>query len=453
MKKILALVLALVMVLLCATAFAGTITVDNVKNGETYHAYKLLNYTHDGEAWSYYLTASEYSSFGSVLEGVGFEFTASSDGTIYTLNETNLTAAQITSALKNADLTNALQHVSKTASADGALTFDEDLEVGYWYVTSSVGALTSLQSYDAEALVVEKNSIPGENKTQSAASDGTYAKTTLDFNVGDTVYYNVDITDGQGTDQAITLTDTMTDGLTLNQDAITVTKDGTALTKDTDYTLTTNAHGFTLTLLATYVSTLNNADVVKVKYSAVINEAAVVDDADDNSNTATLSYSNQTETQTIYVETYDINLYKKDGEGANANALAGAKFNLYSTSTGGTALTFLSDSTGYYLSTASGASAEIDAGDGTGVNIRGLEPGTYYFEETVAPSGYNKLNERKSVVVNSGATGAAEITVVNNAGTQLPSTGGIGTTIFYIVGGLLVIGAAVILVARRKSHE
>jgi LPXTG-motif cell wall-anchored protein len=46
-----------------------------------------------------------------------------------------------------------------------------------------------------------------------------------------------------------------------------------------------------------------------------------------------------------------------------------------------------------------------------------------------------------------------EVTVVNKAGTELPSTGGIGTTIFYVVGGLLVIGAAVILIARRKVSE
>ena len=113
MKKLISLVLALALVLAVATAFAGTITVDNVKNGETYHAYKLLNYTNSGNAWSYYLTADEYASFGSVLEGVGFSFTASADGSQYTLNENSLTADQITTALKDADLTNALQHVTK----------------------------------------------------------------------------------------------------------------------------------------------------------------------------------------------------------------------------------------------------------------------------------------------------------------------------------------------------
>jgi len=139
-----------------------------------------------------------------------------------------------------------------------------------------------------------------------------------------------------------------------------------------------------------------------------------------------------------------VNLKKTDG----TNALAGAKFNLFTSETGGTALTFSKDNTGYYLDAE--GTAEIDAGDGTGVNIRGLEPGTYWFEETVAPDGYNKLDERKSVEVVKDATATAEITVINESGSVLPSTGGIGTTMFYIVGSVLVIGAAVVLISKRR---
>ena len=142
-------------------------------------------------------------------------------------------------------------------------------------------------------------------------------------------------------------------------------------------------------------------------------------------------------------------LYKTDG----SSALSGAKFNLFTSETGGTALTFESDSTGYYLSTAAGADAEIDAGAGTGVNIRGLEPGDYWFEETDAPDGYNKMAGRTKVTVTSGQTAAAEVTVVNNAGSELPSTGGIGTTIFYIAGAVLVLGAVAIIIARRKAEH
>jgi fimbrial isopeptide formation D2 family protein/LPXTG-motif cell wall-anchored protein len=451
MKKILALVLALVMVLAVATAFAGTITVDNVKNGETYHAYKLLNYTKNGNAWSYYLTPAQYTSFGSVLEGIGFEFTASSDGTIYTLNETDMTADQITAALKNADLTNALQHVSKTASADGALTFDDNLEVGYWYVTSSLGALTSLQSYDEQALVVEKNTIPSEDKKQSATEGSGYTDNTLDFNIGDTVYYQVEITDGKGTDSAITLTDTMTDGLTYNDDAKVYFNNVEVTAGDDTFSVNHNspASGFTIVFTAEYVEGLAENDVVTVKYSAVINENAVIN-SDANTNTATLEYEQQTQTDSVKLKTYDFIVYKTDG----TNFLNGAEFKLYDAATGGNQILIADDGEGeYHKDDTADTTVTIDINSETGCHVRGLKPGTYYLEEVVVPAGYNKLAEREEVVITATQTTAVGVTVVNNTGTQLPSTGGIGTTIFYIVGGILLIGAAVILVARRKAHD
>ena len=104
--------------------------------------------------------------------------------------------------------------------------------------------------------------------------------------------------------------------------------------------------------------------------------------------------------------------------------------------------------------------------------LSGLKPGTYVIEETHAPDGYNKIDGQKTLIIEWDATngfsiGAGsdkdftmttngvmyEITIQNFGGTTLPSTGGIGTTIFYILGGLLVIGAAVILVARRKAQD
>lgn len=105
------------------------------------------------------------------------------------------------------------------------------------------------------------------------------------------------------------------------------------------------------------------------------------------------------------------------------------------------------------------------------IALHGLDAGIYKLEETKAPAGYNKLNGDVTVEIMSsqdvdvgneqfatvrlvnGTVAVDEIDVENNHGTELPSTGGIGTTIFYILGGLLVIGAAVILVARRKAQD
>lgn len=446
MKKLIALMLALAMVMVVVVASAGTIELQNVIDGETYTAYKILNYSEssNGSSISYYLTSDEYSDIGAILEAAGFEFTASSDGTQYYVNNAeDFDAAGAAESLRGAELGDALgKHTA--VGADGAASFT-DLEPGYYFVTSSAGTLCALHSDDEIAAAVEKNTVPEEDKKQSA--DGTdYTDDTLDFNIGDTVYYQVEITDGKGTNAAIVLTDEMSSGLTLDQNSITVKK-GEAAIDSQYYTLSSSASEFTLTLKANYVATLDENEVVTVQYRATINENAAID-SDTNTNTATLTYSEQTQTDIVKLETYDILLKKVDN---NHAALAGAKFNLFTQETEGTALKFSKDGTGYYLD--GNGEVEIDADDGTGVNIRGLAPGTYWLEETVVPEGYNKLAARVSVEVKSGATSPAEVTVVNQAGTELPSTGGMGTTIFYVIGGLLIIGAAVVLVARRKAHD
>ena len=87
--------------------------------------------------------------------------------------------------------------------------------------------------------------------------------------------------------------------------------------------------------------------------------------------------------------------------------------------------------------------------------VYGLDAGTYELVETQAPTGFNKMTEPTEVTISKDAeTGIAnieEVTVENLTGLQLPSTGGMGTTVLYIVGGVLVLGAIIFLVRRRSS--
>ena len=140
-------------------------------------------------------------------------------------------------------------------------------------------------------------------------------------------------------------------------------------------------------------------------------------------------------------------LKKTDG----TNFLNGAGFKLYDAATDGNMITVNKDNKGYYVD--ANADEEIMVDNANGVNVRGLEPGTYYLEETTVPDGYNKLSAREEVTITTGATETVEITVINNAGAQLPSTGGIGTTIFYVVGGVLVLAAVVLLVTKKRMSE
>lgn len=428
---------------------AASIDVQNVLDGETYTAYKILNYTtnSDKTAYSYYLTAEQYASIGSALETAGFAFTQSSDGTRYTVNNAEtVDVAAAAESLAGANLGNALGKYTAVGE-DGEVVF-ENLPVGYYFVTTTAGSLCALHSEGAIAKAVEKNTVPSVDKTQATSATGTYTNDTLDFNIGDTVYYQLEVKDGKGTNHDIVLTDVMTSGLTFDPDSITVEKGGETVATSNYSVTDKSATGFKLTLNAAYVATLNENDTVVVKFTAKINTNAVID-SDTNTNTVTLKYSEQSSTKTVKLETYDFQLFKTDG----TNYLPGSGFKLYDASTNGNQIKLSKDSTGYYKD-ASG-SAEIMVDSANGVNVRGLAPGTYYLEETTVPDGYNAPAARIEVTISSGQTvdDRPDVTVVNEAGTELPTTGGMGTTIIYIIGGLLIALCAVVLIARRRANN
>lgn len=452
----LAIVLAMVMAFMVPTAMAASINVENVVNGETYTAYKILNYTANADktAYSYYLTADQYTDIGNVLEAASLAFTPSADGTQYYVNNAktvDVSAVAAYLAEHAAELGEALGKYTATG-ANGEATFT-NLDIGYYFVTSTTGSLCALHSETDIANAVEKNTVPSVEKMQSVAVDGTYSKESVELNMGDTVYYQIEVTNGKGTNKDIRLTDTLSAGLTLNLDSITAEVNGTAVDAD-NYDVNVTTQGFTLKLKDTYVATLDEGAKVIIKYSAVVNEKAAIDDVDANSNTVKIEYSKQSSTTLpIYVATYDFLVKKTDG----TNFLDGAEFKLYTAATGGTQIKLSKDAdenaTGYYVDVNGSADTTIDINSAAGVNVRGLKPGTYYLEEVVVPAGYNKLAARVAVTITSGATAAATITVENQAGAVLPSTGGIGTTIFYVLGGVLFLGALVILFTNKRMRQ
>ncbi|WP_035768120.1 isopeptide-forming domain-containing fimbrial protein [Butyrivibrio sp. NC2002] len=430
-----------------AAASTG-IEVQNVIDNETYTAYKILNYTRSGDAVSYYLTASEYASIGSVLEAAGFEFTASSDGSQYYVNNGASFDAAAAAAYLGEHTTNLGSALgTKTATgANGEAKFD-DLGTGYFFVTTSAGSLCALHEDSGIETLVEKNTIPTIDKTEKTSGDD-YVNGPVDGKIGGTVNYQIVITDGVGTDAAITMTDTMSAGLDYTANTIHINDAPVADNADTDnWTVTVDGRVIKIVFKASYVASLDEGKTINVKYDATINENAVIDNATGNENKVELDYSAQHSEDKVYVETYDFQLYKTDG----TNFLDGAGFKLYDAATGGNQITVSKDGKGYYLDAAGDADTEILVNSADGVNVRGLHPGTYYLEETTVPAGYNKLEAREAVTILTRGTAVVPITVVNTSGVILPSTGGIGTTIFYIVGGLLIVAAVVFFVVRRKA--
>lgn len=134
----------------------------------------------------------------------------------------------------------------------------------------------------------------------------------------------------------------------------------------------------------------------------------------------------------------------------SVNQLTGATFKLYDAETGGNEIKVVKVEDGVYRVAEDGEDGvEIEAGS---VTVKGLAAdATYYLEETKAPEGYNILTERQAVTIK--ADNSAEAKVVNNAGTELPSTGSYGTTIFYVLGTVLVAGVLIYVVASRRVKK
>ena len=443
LKKLLAAALATFMALVVASpALAAEIEVKSVIDGEEYTAYKILNYTNSGDAYSYYLTADEYTAIGSALETAGFHFTASADGTQYFVdNAETLDAAAAAESLASANLGDALGKFTATG-ANGSANFT-GLTQGYYFVTTTAGSLCALHSDVDIATAVEKNTVTIPDKKQGT-TEGTYADAQLDVNIGDTVYYDAEIKIGKGANYEITGTDTLSTGLKLNHaDGDITVKVGGNDVAATNYTLNATDSGFTIVFKDTYIASLAEDDVIMIEYSAVVTEDVPIRQVAPN--TWEIEYSNQHSDDHTDIKTYDILVKKVDEDG---NYLPGAGFKLYDAATGGNQITVAKDDTGYYVSADADEEIMIESADGA--NVRGLAPGTYYLEETTVPAGYNKLAARVAVTVTKDATAAAEITVENESGTELPSTGGMGTTLFYVVGGLMVAGAAIALIAKSR---
>lgn len=464
-RKIIAFLLAAVMVLaMCIPAMAAdnyTITVNNAKNGETYTAYKIFDASYASETDD----AVSYTANKNIVnliegkpgaEGLTFKQIGTTDEYVVTVDKDTFNEAKAEEFAKLLDSVKAqLPKSAEDTAANGEAKITVPSK-GYYFVDTTLGALCALGTAK-NVTVEEKNTIPSEEKTVSDTKNGTYGS-DANAQIGDTVYYQIQVKDSKGTDQAITVHDTMSKGLSLNTDSFTVTKDGQPV-PDTNYSVKATGLDdgctFEVKLYDEYVKTLKENDVVVIKYSATLNENAVAGKAE--TNTSKLTYSNQTTTEsTPKVHTYKFQVNKYDGADSNRNPLAGAKFKLLDKDGNLVKLVKANDAgTEYRVAkneNESGAVNEFVTVDSGNITITGVDADEgYSIEETEAPAGYNKLTGAVSITVN--ADNSLVQPVENNKGTALPSTGGRGTRIFYLVGIICVAGAGIVLVSRRRMSR
>lgn len=489
-KRVLALLAALALVLAMAvpawaasTAATGnnhgssSITIDGAVNGKTYTLYRIFDVASKTDDGMVYNVTTAWKPF-FMDSGAGKEYVEiDSLGQVKNLKKESFAddsenaKAFAAAALAWAKTQPNIAVASVTANSNEAKF--TGLKEGYYLVDTTTGSLCSVGNVTGSTAVTikEKNGVPSVDKLVQEDSNGSWGDKN-DAEIGQEVNFKTTINVTAGNTTNYVLHDKMT-GLTYKADSIQITKaNGTVkLTEGTDYNIETPSDDCSFEIKFVD-SKLNAGDVVVVTYTATVNADAVVAGTG-NTNETWLDYGNDGhtthDTTRTYVWEFKIYKYTKGAEESETVDLPGAEFVLYQKS--GETKSYLTANgnklTGW---TPEENSATKFTSDNNGnVSISGLDAGEYYLKETKAPDGYNKLTDDIKVALTreynestnvgtasfaySNETKADKVEVENNAGTTLPSTGGMGTTVFYVVGGGLMAVAVVLLVTKKRMEN
>ena len=473
MKKLLSMLLTVIMVLaMTAPSFAdttegGKIIISNPKQG-VYTLYKVFDVVYaedktDSSGYSYY-TKNTNNDWITFLGNQGFTLQEVKDASGATVrynvtDAANVVAAEFANALR--EKTNLLTKVDeKTVNSEETAALDFIVSaLGYYFVDTTTGSLCNLTTTNPEVTIQDKNDVPFEKEIVTNTDGGVQ--------IGDVISYKLTgkVADVTGFDEYnYAVADTMGAGLTYNSDSLKV-KIGEVEVPVSD-TATQGTNGFKISIPfvneqgAIYTA---GADI-EITYTATVNsdaKAVVIE------NNATLTYGPNDNTQNI---TKKVAIYTsqividKVKEGETTTKLAGAEFRLLNSENKYYKLTTTENSTAATVTWVNDVSeATIVTTDNNGAaSFTGLKNGTYKLEEVKAPAGYNRLTDLVEVAVNgnpipnedgtyvvTSLTATAQVT--NNTGSILPSTGGIGTTIFYAAGIILMAGAVFFVVRRKRA--
>lgn len=487
MKKFLSLLLALVMVLaVAAPAMAegtNTITIDNEKTGHTYEAYQIFAGTARSDQNGYYL--------GNITWGSGI----TEEGKA-ALGDAAAVAATLTSAeeaTKFAQQLRIKEYLSDTKATSTPIEGGYEitgLEDGYYLVKDVNGSQQDANDFHTAYIlrVLEDVEVTPKGSTPTLEKKVTDDETpglqdSADYDIGDAVPFTLTATLGDISmykSYDVTFYDTLSAGLTFNYNSLVVKIDGKVLDQasyhDEYKTLDDGSYFIELAIQDVIGYGATSYSVITVEYTATLNEKAVIGSAG-NPNEAYLEYSNnpdgsesgQTPSDKVKVFTYSVSVFKQD---ENKTPLAGAMFELY-------------QKQGEDWVKCPAPVVDSDSM----FTFDRLDAGIYKLVESVTPAGYNTIDpiyfsitaeheaeatdpkltsavftelnedltpvEGKDPIFNNSTTtvGYASTVVINESGAQLPSTGGVGTTMLYVGGGVLLLAAVVLLVMKRRTAE
>lgn len=494
-----------------------TITISNTQSGHTYEAYQVFKgNTRTVEADGTQTTVLTDIAWGNGVDGTAlldelktldaYKDCASAEAVADVLKGFKAKSSELDAFAKIVG-----RHLRTVAGTSTESASPYTINVtgdGYYLVKDrSVSENQTATKYILEVLndvqVAAKADLPTIDKVivNADSNNGSDGKGTAQ-DVGSAVQFKLTSTvpsmDGYDS-YTYTVKDTLSDGLTFKENSVVIKIKGTAantevtLVKDTNYTVSASGQTFTIDF-TNFISQKSKAgQTIEITYSATLNEKAL--SRDKETNTVHLEYSNdpnnsssigKTPDKTVYVYDFDIVVNKYTNNGENEKKLADAKFVLKKAGETDDVYYHWDDSTKTvsWVPVANAADLKtVDDWEKAGVTVavtdsngkttfKGLDSGKYALVEIDAPNGYNLLKEPVDVEITveyDAETGKPKTTsataadnngqysqtksVENKSGAELPSTGGIGTTVFYVLGGLLVVCAGVLLITKRRMNK